>query len=345
MKRIIHVLCRDGSPLGVSEKTITGDDGQLGTGGAELALLTMCRAWQMYGNDVTLYNNPRGGWESSFKQKTLNEFNPKEFRNILIIFRSPSDRLTPYDTVGKKLWWSCDQYTIDSFKDFSKQVDKIVCISPFHAKYFKDIYGIDGVNVIDLPVRTWEYNDKIPKVPHRCIFTSIPERGLIQLSVAWPKILAEVPDASLTITSDWRLWSQDASPELVMPYRLAFARMPNINYRAAVKRSELIQIQMEAQINTYPSVYPELFCISCAEAQVAGALPITSDVGALATTNMARVIHGVPTDSAWIDLFVKNTVELLNDPKLSEKQEHIREVAMKRFSIETILPQWEAIFG
>jgi glycosyltransferase involved in cell wall biosynthesis len=343
MGRKIDIICNDGSPLGVSERTINGDDGQMGVGGAELALLTMCRAWEMYYNDVTLYNNPRGGWASSFKQKTLREFDPQEDRDILIVFRSPNQNA--YEAKGKKLWWSCDQYTIGEFRDFATHVDKIVCISPFHAKYFKDIYGIENTNVIDLPVRTWEYNDKIPKVPHRCIFTSIPERGLTQLSQAWPKILAEVPDASLTITSDWRLWSQDASPELVMPYRLAFARMPNINYRAAVKRSELIQIQMEAQLHVYPCLYEELFCIAVAESQVAGTLPITSDVGALATTNMARVIHGVPTDSEWIDLFVKNTVELLNDPKLAEKQEHIREVAMKRFSIETILPQWEAVFG
>jgi glycosyltransferase involved in cell wall biosynthesis len=130
-----------------------------------------------------------------------------------------------------------------------------------------------------------------------------------------------------------------------MPYRLAFARMPNINYRAAVKRSELIQIQMEAEVMPYCCTYDELFCIAVAESQVAGTLPITSDVGALATTNMARVIHGVPTDKDWIELFVKNTVELLNDPKLAEKQEHIREVAMKRFSIETILPKWDEVFA
>ena len=39
----IEILCRDGSPLGVTEKSINGDDGRLGVGGAELALLTLCK--------------------------------------------------------------------------------------------------------------------------------------------------------------------------------------------------------------------------------------------------------------------------------------------------------------
>ena len=40
----------------------------------------------------------------------------------------------------------------------------------------------------------------------------------------------------------------------------------------------------------------ELFCIAVAESQVAGAFPVTSDVGSLGTTNMGRVIHGHPSD-------------------------------------------------
>jgi len=48
-----------------------------------------------------------------------------------------------------------------------------------------------------------------------------------------------------------------------------------------------------------------------------------------------------------VDLFVKNTVELLTDPKLTQKQEWVREVAKKRFSVEKILTKWndEVFFG
>lgn len=336
----IDVLCNDGSPLQVTEKTIYGEDGRMGVGGAELALLTLCRAWQFYGNDVTLYNDPKEGGVSSFEQKTIAEFRPDDDRDVLIIFRSPNH--LSYNAKGLKVWFSCDQYTISDFKSFASTVHKIVTISPRHSKYFRDMYGIENAVHIDLPVRTWEYKEPVQKIPNRCIFTSMPERGLMNLHAIWPLIVRDVPDASLLITSDRRLWNDWADGSDTRTHRLAFGHHPNIIYRGAVKRNELIQIQMEADLHVYPCVYDELFCIAVAESQVAGAYPITSDYGSLSTTNMGRVIHGNPNDPTWVDAFVKNVVETLTDGGLKKKQEWIREVAMKRFSIENILSQWDS---
>ena len=336
---IIHVLCNDGSPLGVTEASIDGKDGRMGVGGAELALLTMCRAWQYYGNEVTLYNNPNNPLASTFRQLAIDDFHPHDERDILIIFRSPNPRIL--HAKGKKVWWSCDQQTVGNFKDLAEQVDKIVTISPRHNQYFKDMYGITNSISIDLPVRTWEYNEPTPKVPHRCIFTSMPDRGLDELHGIWPLIVREVPDASLVITSDWRLWADWQSEDAIRPRRLSWSRHPNVEYKAAIKRSDLIHEQLKADLHVYPCIYDELFCIAVAESQVAGAFPVTSDVGSLGTTNMGRVLHGNPHDPAWVEIFVKNVVELLTDPKLPQKQEWIREVAKKRFSVEKILQKWE----
>ena len=342
----LDIICRDGSPLNVTEASIEGTDGRMGVGGAELALLTMCRAWQYYGNDVTLYNNPNNPLASTFKQRAVDDFNPQEERDQLIVFRSPNQK--SYDAKGKKTWWSCDPYTIDDYKDFAGHVDKIVTISPAHNKYFKDMYGINSATVIDLPVRTWEYSHSdVEKVSHRCIFTSVPDRGLDELYAIWPLIVKEVPDASLVITSDWRLWADWQSEDAIRPRRLQWAKHPNVEYKAAVKRSDLVNIQLSADLHIYPCVFEELFCIAVAESQVAGAVPVTSDVGALATTNMGRVIHGHPQDPAWVEVFVKNVVEFLTNPKLlEEKQNYVQEVAKKRFSVENIVRQWdERIFS
>lgn len=345
MGRKIHILCNDGSPLSVTEKSIYGANGRIGVGGAELALLTLCAGWQFYGNDVTLYNNPNEGGASSFKQKTLDEFDPAEDRDILIIFRSPNQRIFGDHTKGKRIWFSCDQYTVGDFRTFASWADKIVCISPHHRKYFKSAYGITNTEFIDLPVRTWEYKDKVEKVSRRCIFTSMPDRGLTPLHAAWAQIVAKVPDATLHITSDWRLWSDFADPHATAPFRLAFAGLPNVTYKGAVSRKELIQTQMEAEIHLYPCIYEELFCISVAESQVAGALPITSDAGALSTTNMGVLLHGNPVMPDFVQLFVDNAVEFLtNDTARKKRQEYVREVAMRRFSLERVLEQWDKVF-
>lgn len=321
-------------------KSLWGEDGRFGVGGAEQALLTLCNGFQERGYDVTLYNNPSEGGASPFKQKTLVEFDPLEDRDYLIVFRSPNERIRL--AKGQIIWFSTDQMTVGDFKDFATRVEKIVCISPRHADYFREMYGINDTIVIDLPVRLEDYQSDVEKVSKRCIYTSIPDRGVMQLHAAWPQILKEVPDASLVITSDWRLWNQYIDASCIQPYQLAFLQHPNVTYMGAVKRSQLIQIQQEAQLLLYPAIYDELFCITVAEAQVAGAYPITSTYGAIKTTNeFGKQVSGTPLLPEFIDAFVNEAVNHLLDPNLPEKISAMQEKARRRFALEGILQQWE----
>lgn len=340
MKKKIDILCRDGSPLKVTEASIWGRDGRVGVGGAELALLTMCRGWHDRGYDVTLYNNPDNPENSVFRQRTVNEFDPDDDRDALIVFRSPNP--LALKARGLKVWWSCDQFTIDDYKVFSKQVDKIVTISPFHSAYFKTMYGIDNSVSIDLPVRVQDYKGNVEKISKRCIFTSIPDRGVMQLHAAWALIVRDVPDASLVITSDWRLWDAEIDKSVIQPYQLAYARQPNVSYMGAVKRDKLIGVQLEADVHLYPCVYEELFGISVAESQVAGAVPITSQIGAVKTTNSFGIqIPGSPYEPKFIETFVKAAVDTLSDPYLKDIQEDMKAKARERFSLDRILTEWE----
>lgn len=333
----IDVICNDGSPLQVTEKTIYGDGVQLGVGGAELFLLTMCRAWKERGYDVTLYNNPRELGASSFEQRPLNDFREKEDRDILIAFRSPNRRID--GAKGKKVWLSCDQFTIGDFKEFSTKVDKIVTISPFHAKYFFDNYGIGNSTVIDIPVREWDYTEVVEKNPLQVLYCHIPDRGLDQLAEIWKYISIKVPEAQLHITSDWRLWDASISPHVIAPYRLKFAQFENVTYHSVVSRTELVKLQQSSAINLYPCTYDELFCISVAETQYAGCYPITSDYGALKTTNMGRVLS-----LSNIQDFVNATVLSLTSPGYTcEMAQRLQNVAQERFGISNILNQWDEL--
>lgn len=339
-KKILHVLANDGSPLNVTMKSIWGEDGRFGVGGAELALLTICEGFHNRGYDVTLYNNPDEGGASPFKQKTLEEFNPEDNRDYLIVFRSPNERIA--GAKGKIIWWSCDQRTVGNFKAFSQRVEKIVVISPFHAKYFKDMYGIENTVVIDLPVRTQDYEHGVEKVSKRCIYTSIPDRGVMQLHAAWPLIHKEVPEASLILTSDWRLWDRYIDKSCVQSFQLAYARHPNVSYVGAVKRKELVEYQLSAELLLYPCIYDELYCISVAEAQVSGAIPITSQMGAIETTNEFGVqIKGSAYEPKFIEKFVESAVCHLKDPYLLDRQMEMRKKAIERFSLDRILDEWE----
>jgi glycosyltransferase involved in cell wall biosynthesis len=218
-------------------------------------------------------------------------------------------------------------------------VDKVVCISPFHADYFKIYYNIYDAISIDIPARVDDYAGKdIKKIRNRFIFTSIPDRGLQPLFDIWPRIKRDIPDASLVVTSDYRLWGEgnDRGNSRYMSQVISLA---DVTLLSAVPRERLIQEQLLADIHVYPCLYEELFCLSVMESQVAGVYPITSDFGALPTTNMGTTIPGNPQDNkAGYVEEAKNISSLLVKSDLGKE---LQQKALDRFNPKTILKQWE----
>jgi len=345
---IIHMLCNDGSPLGVTAKTLWGLDGTVGCGGSEYLMITLCEAWTEAGHNVVLFNNPKELNASMFEQRAIGSFHVNEPRDVLINFRSPNS-MTALVSNCQKVWLSTDQMSVGDYRAFAGHVDKIVVISPRHADYFRDTYGIQNTTIIDIPVRVQDYEEvrqteRIEKVRNRLLFSSVPARGLDNLLRIYQRIQREVPDVSLTITSDYRLWGVGASNE---HFRVKWMHTTGVDFMGAVPRAQLIREQLKSQITLYPSEYDELFCVAISESQYAGSYPITSATGALPTTNMGKVIgldaHDVHNDWA----FVEETVNLLNGSSdhLAMLQHQVYLKAKERFNPERILKEWDNVFG
>lgn len=345
MSLVIDLIANDGSPIGVIPPDIEGR----GVGGAELAMMTLMEVFAKRGHKVRVHNDPKRASEfKGVQYLPLNAYNDRTPRDVLIIFRSPNKRYhrsqMPPET--KKIWWSTDQFTIGNFAKFAEEVDYVVTISPFHTSYHFERYKIplDKMNHIDLGVRTWEYSDDIKKIPGRLIFCSIPDRGLPVLNAAWALIKRDAPHASLVITSDYTLWGTGPNNA---NHRLTWAGLDDVLFRGKVPRSELVVLQREAEIMSYPSLYEELFCISAAECQVAGALPVTSDKGALTTTNeFGVIIPGNPKTASWVENFANRIASLLGGEHdyLINRQDSMVLGSKRRFNWETIADRWEELF-
>jgi len=333
----IEILCSSGSQIGVSLKSLYGEDNRIGVGGSEYALLTMCEEWTKRGDQVTLYNDPKEPKASPFEQKSIFSFNPQEDRDVLIIFRSPTELVN--DSKGMKIWWSQDQRTSGNYGEFSKCVDKIVCISNFHAEYFKNQYGITNTIVIDDPVRVGDYKQFKDRIKNKFLFSSVPDRGLKILLDIWPEIRATFADASLVITSDYRLWS--SLYPLNEKYREQAMGLRDIKFKGAIKRSLLIEEQLTSDIMAYPCIYEELQCIAVAEAEVSGVFPISSTVGALGTTNMRLTLEGDPKTNAWQQEFLGMIYDFLKSPQKEFYRKQVKKLALKRFDPVNILDQWD----
>lgn len=331
----IDVYCNDGSPLGI----IPPDIYERGVGGAELSLMTWAETMVKRGHQVTIYNNPRDvGIYEGVAYRPQSDFRPRDRRDVYIAFRSPN-HYTRLTNAEVRLFWSTDQQTVGNFAtDIFPLVDRVVCISPFHVDYHKKRYGIENgkIGYFDLGVRQQDYWQEVEKVPGRCIFCSVPERGLSVLRSLWPHIKERAPHASLVITSDYTLWG--APNPLNHQHRLEWMHMPDVQFLGKIDRRRLAREQLAAECQPYPCTYQELFCISTAECQLSGAYPVTSDLGALPTTNQwGCVIPGSMMESDWQNDFVTQVANYLN----GDIRADTNHFTARRFNWQTICQKWE----
>jgi glycosyltransferase involved in cell wall biosynthesis len=294
------------------------NDIEAGVGGAELALLSLTKVLADMGNIITVYNNPKtSGVHEGVEFRDVRSFNPEDTRDAVVLFRTPYPKYK--SCKGRHVFWSCDQFTTGSFdRDIFPFSDTIICISDRHAEYFLSRYqeiDVAKMEVVGLGVRAWEYEGvDVVKDPFHCIYCSMPDRGLEILQEVWPKIVERVPKAHLTITSDYRLWG--SSTPRNENHRLAWTGVKNVEFLGRVPRSQLVKLQLSAGLQPYPCTYDELFCISTAECQVAGCVPITSETGALVTTNLyGKKISGSPKSSDWKRKFVEEVVTSMETPE------------------------------
>lgn len=338
----IHVYANDGSPIGL----IPPDIYERGVGGAELSLMTWAETMVQRGHEVTIYNNPRtpGAYEG-VTYRPQADFKPREHRDVFIAWRSPNP-FTRLTSAEVRLFWSTDQYTVGNFAtDIFPIVDRVICISPYHVKYHKQRYGINGdkIGYFDLGVRQQDYEQEVEKVPGRAIWCSVPDRGLSILHSLWPEIKKRVPHASLVITSDYTLWGSPGPRN--HQFRLDWMHVPDVQFLGNINRRQLAREQLAAEVMPYTNQptqndIQELFCISAAECQVAGAYPITTSYGSLPTTNKWGCViqNGNMMDASWREQFIEATTEAIIQPL---KRNGMQKKAARRFDWQAICAKWE----
>lgn len=337
----IDIYCNDGSPLNISPPMIYGR----GVGGAELSMMTWAQTMAARGHQIRVYNDPdTAGDYDDVAYLPQDDFEPRYNRDVLIVYRSPTPDLVNV-RAGVKIHWSTDPHTKGDYAtEIVPFVDKIICISPYHLEYYQTRYNPqeDKIAYIDLGVRLQDYPLEMEKVLNRFIFCSVPDRGLTVIRQIWPQIKEALSDATLVITSDYRLWGSHPANH---KHRHNLLGCDGIVFLGAIERHELAKHQAQAQIHLYPCLYEELFCISAAECQAVGAYPITSDSGALVTTNeFGLIVPGDPENPTWQKAYVDTVIgTALDQEKLIAKAKRGIKLARERFDWERICDEWEGV--
>lgn len=309
-----------------------------GVGGAEASLILLTRELAKLGHQVDVYNDPeKRGTHNGVHYYDVKEFRYTDYCDVFVVYRNVIEYIDQVNS-PLKIFWSCDQRTNGNFNlNVFPYVDKTICISDYHKKYFTDNYEVkaENIQVFDLGVQLSDYETDVKKVPGKVIFCSVPRRGLNELSKMWSNIKAQVPNASLYITSDYRLWGMDEP--LNEEFQETFRHLPDVHFLGKVSRKELVQHQLEAEVMAYPCIYDENFCIAAAECMAAGAIPVTYDIGALKTTIKDGGIIA-KNDSNFIETVVK---VLKNNEFASVYRKRGKEIVKQNYDWSNLAKQWE----
>jgi glycosyltransferase involved in cell wall biosynthesis len=194
---------------------------------------------------------------------------------------------------------------------------------------------------------------KVTRDPHKCVFSSSPDRGLQPLLDMWPRIREQVPDATLHIFYGWENWEKVARMNGDRAQLAAIANLkhlastlPGVTLRGRVSQEELAREFLSAGVWTYPTWFWETSCITAMEAQAAGLHIVTSHLAALVETVGDRgvLLRADNPDEVnserYQKAFVENVVDLMNLYPDEAKRYIAQKYAKDSFDLDDLARDW-----
>ena len=226
-----------------------------------------------------------------------------------------------------------------------KKLKKIFCLTEWHVDYFTQIfpslknitvpfyYGIDFSKFKNENITFNGQNDNISlKQDYKFIYSSFPNRGLLELLQMWPKIYEFQPLASLHIYCDIDgKWVNQVEGEMMNKIRQLFIEYGvhqnkmNIYYHGWVNKQTLSEAWLSSDIWFYPCTFMETFCLTALEAALTKTLVITNNLAALQNTVGHRgvIIKGEPNEPEWQEKALSKIKKYLDPENIHLKNELI----------------------
>jgi len=215
-----------------------------------------------------------------------------------------------------------------------KKLKKIFCLTEWHVDYLSQIYptlkDILTPFYYGIDFNKFKNDNIVLKQQYKFIYSSFPNRGLLQLLQMWPKIYEFQPQASLHIYCDIEgKWVNDVQHQMMREikslckeYRVEENNM-NIYYHGWVNKCVLAEAWLSADIWFYPCTFMETFCLTALEAATTRTLAITNNLAALQNSVGHRgvVIKGDPIEAEWQEKALEKIKKYLDPVNVHLKNE------------------------
>jgi len=314
----------------------------IGVGGSETYIIEMARYIQKSGEfNVYVFCNCKE--EENFEDviyKPLSEY--YTFIKENYIHTCIVSRYSEYLPVTFKGWTENVYMVVHDLTPsgivipMDKKLKKIFCLTEWHVDYLSQIYptlkDIMAPFYYGIDFNKFKNDNIVLKQQYKFIYSSFPNRGLLQLLQMWPKIYQFQPQASLHIYCDIEgKWVNDVEPQMMQQIRELFKEYRveennmNIHYHGWVNKRVLADAWLSADIWFYPCTFMETFCLTALEAAITRTLAITNNLAALQNSVGHRgvVIKGDPTEKEWQEKALEKIKKYLDPANIELKNELI----------------------
>ena len=314
--------------IGYQKEPFDGNTDETGRqshiGGTEIAMIELTKEMVKFGYTIVVSGEVNDSgmidgveWISTNQLHTSKHFNTFD----VIISSSYIHFLKEFKRYSaKKILWAHNTHhhpyyngiELEDADVLIKQVDHTICLTDWHKNQWSKKYDIplDKISVIGNGINTSTFIGNPNKIKGRFIYSSAPERGLVDLLKNWPKIKEALPHASLDIFSPSYSIANPEDYDCIQN---------NIKCHGSVNQVTLHDAMLRAEYWCYITDYEETYCITALEMQYANVIPIVKHVAALRETVNSGIILN-DTETNWnmvIQTISTLSNELMNKSKNS----------------------------
>lgn len=258
-----------------------------GIGGSENAVIEMSKRLASRGHRVRVYTSCGANGEGVYdgvEYRTSDKMSVVGKCDVFVAWRHANLlELSNVDAKVKYLWVH-DVFALSAKHSNLLKADGILALSDWHADNIARVHNVPRSQIVK--TRNGIDNSRFSKFknvrrdPHKVVYSSSPDRGLPALLMMWPKIRANVPDATLHIYYGFGNWKKlaESNNDLaqlecirnIESHMHALSEL-GVTFRDRVSQEELAKEFLSAGVWAYSTWFSETSC------QLKGTLVFTSE--------------------------------------------------------------------
>lgn len=335
-----------------------------GLPGTEEAILHMAANLARLGHEVDVLTNcgPYAGtWDGVRWIDLPGLADPPDAYDVAVI--TGLDLVDRFAVAKRRYLWlhiDCDQTELLGMMD---RIDKVMPLSQFSRSQYPQLPD-SRVFVTRNGIVPDQFAGSEPRDPHRMVYGSDYDRGLLVILRLWPRIRAAVPDATLRVFYGFSVIDRkldiyrETDPEAFASwtrFRKAVVELleqDGVVHLGRIGHDAVAREFRQAGIWAYPCLFPETSCITAMKAQAAGAMPVVIPTAALAeTVRWGLRTKRAPADYRNIDRdlafeWLNALLAALAHPEMQERtRAQMMADARAVFDWRTIAAEWSAEFS